>query len=375
MYCKVTSIYFHHSGEADKKMTSIPNKDISNRYVWIDTARSMACIMVIILHITAKFTEINIGSNQWWVIISLNSFSRFAVPLFFILSGGLLLNSAKSENISYIVNRTIYRLFLPSVICVIIYNILYSLPKIRPEAWLDGLWGGFSPAYHIWFMWPLCALSLATPLLRAIHLYLLKNPCTGYFSFLLWLTYPILGAWIYILSEKQLFIFPLSYIDWTVGYYLLGGLSFLPTRLDHIHLRYWTYAALFSFIMIIYTHIKWGIPKNISLFLDGRSPFVFLLTVSMLYIFKKSKILHYVQYIIPPRQSFGMYLIHVIPISIGSYVINYFFHQTDPIWTCFILFILTIVSGRILFSSYLEKQYQHILQKMYSIIFRQFHKS
>ena len=60
---------------------------------WIDYLRVIAIIAVITIHSTtpfyAKFNEI--GMLGWWLANLLNSASRFAIPLFVMISGSLLL--------------------------------------------------------------------------------------------------------------------------------------------------------------------------------------------------------------------------------------------------------------------------------------------
>ena len=60
---------------------------------WIDYLRVIAIIAVITIHSTtsfyARFGEI--GMLDWWLANLLNSASRFAIPLFVMISGALLL--------------------------------------------------------------------------------------------------------------------------------------------------------------------------------------------------------------------------------------------------------------------------------------------
>lgn len=188
---------------------------------WVTSARNIASLAIVALHVTAAYSAIGAGSSQWWIVNGVNVLSRFAVPIFFMLSGGLLLNTPKAADMAYVGKRTLLRMLLPTIACIVVYNIIYRTAGLRPEL---PLWSGIvdsqSPAHHLWFMWALCGLTLATPLLKVLFDHLWARPALAIASFAVWSVYSMLGPALILLWGIQAPVLAYSTLfDWTIGYY------------------------------------------------------------------------------------------------------------------------------------------------------------
>lgn len=66
---------------------------------YIQSLRATAIISVLILHSISDFFIFRapFGGKSWWAVNIINGFSRFGVPVFFMISGYLLLSSQKKR--------------------------------------------------------------------------------------------------------------------------------------------------------------------------------------------------------------------------------------------------------------------------------------
>ena len=287
---------------------------------WVTSARNIASLAIVALHVTAAYAAIGPGSPQWWIVNGVNVLSRFAVPMFFMLSGGLLLNSSKAENMTYVAKRTLIRVLLPTMACIVIYNIIYRYGGLRPDLPLvSGILDNQSPAHHLWFMWALCSLTLATPLLKVLFDHLWEHPAVAVAAFVIWSMYSMLGPALILLWGMHVPALAYSTIfDWTVGYYLVGGWIFRSKSTDRLPSPVFALAAGASWFLSLWLHMSVGMPSGTSLFLDGRFPGIFVLSTSMLLLFKSSAWLGNLRWSWTANSAFTLYLVHIALLDLAS---------------------------------------------------------
>ena len=89
----------------------VPNK----RIVYVDILRILSIVAVIILHYTAEvLTSTNdFHSSSWWISNGFNSISRFAVPVFFMISGAMILRTKITSYREFYTKRVV-PLLIPS---------------------------------------------------------------------------------------------------------------------------------------------------------------------------------------------------------------------------------------------------------------------
>lgn len=129
----------------------------------VDTIRTVALTMMIAIHVSIRgMTQLH---PDWWIANAWDSVSRVCVPLFFMLSGALLLG--KSEPVSIFIKKRLTRIAAP----FLFWSACYVIFKINIENNNDGngfvtqlLSGGVY--FHLWFIYALIALYIATPMLR-----------------------------------------------------------------------------------------------------------------------------------------------------------------------------------------------------------------
>lgn len=89
------------------------------RILYLDEVRSLAIILVVLGHVLRLFSY---DYTSWLTCSALFSLTRIGVPLFFTVSGALLLT--KRYEVKKFLGKRFRRVFLPFLFWIIIYIIL-----------------------------------------------------------------------------------------------------------------------------------------------------------------------------------------------------------------------------------------------------------
>ncbi len=135
---------------------------------WPDLIRVVATLLVITVHVSGQITNAwgKIPKSDWVIADIYGGIARVCVPLFFMISGYLLL--PRSEPLG-----TFYRKRLPKVVIPLIaWSLIYvgwycgnhpgtcSPPVIQNLLFVQGAY------YHLWFLYVLIGIYLILPVLR-----------------------------------------------------------------------------------------------------------------------------------------------------------------------------------------------------------------
>jgi len=205
---------------------------LKNRNISIDIIRISAIILVIVLHTIILATN---KSNLFvlrldYFLEPFKAFSRVSVPIFFMISGFLLLGKKQSTKLNF--KRIYKRLLIPFVFFTLL-NSVYSLIFIHNMDYYKSILNQFVKiseylGSHLWFLLVLSFLYLFNPFLQQIFSNYDKNRS---YKKIKWITaiaflYTLLtGVIIYPLNQK----FGLSFNNFTIWpsylfFYLYGGL-------------------------------------------------------------------------------------------------------------------------------------------------------
>lgn len=133
-----------------------------SRSLGMDVTRAVACAMVVLLHTAATFFY-SFGPS-WIASDVFNSASRASVPMFFMLSGALLL--WKEEPIFPFYRRRVLRIMPPLVIWTAIY--VYLFRDTSPPLLEQVSHYLMAPYGHLWYFYVALGLGLAAPYLGKI---------------------------------------------------------------------------------------------------------------------------------------------------------------------------------------------------------------
>ncbi|MGL6227458.1 MAG: acyltransferase [Thermoguttaceae bacterium] len=142
---------------------------------WIDLVRVVSAVMVIAIHVCWRYSEAipeSINSSYWLFTNFLDTFFRCAVPLFFMISGYLILRKPNSLKQGYV--RRLLKIIIPLIVWSIIYliarNWALGLDRMNnPINVYNGmrciLTGQVS--VHFWFLYVILSLYLVAPILHS----------------------------------------------------------------------------------------------------------------------------------------------------------------------------------------------------------------
>ena len=137
---------------------------------YIDRLRLMAAFCVVFMHTAAEPIRLGFGAD-WELLNVCTSFSFTAVPLFFMISGYLLMSGSSTADISVLLKKRLPRLVVPLVLwsAAAILWIMYAQGDMRLRSFLSLSVHALSgPAFvHLWFMYALIAMYAISPVLYA----------------------------------------------------------------------------------------------------------------------------------------------------------------------------------------------------------------
>ncbi len=205
---------------------------------WMDFMRLVGALLVTLAHVDVG------GNGPFWADRIFYTISRNGVPLFFMMSGFLLLS--KEEDLLTFFRKRGLKILIPFLVWSAIYEIYNSHPFAESGVSFGGLLDLLirilrgPRATHLWFFYSLIGLYFFTPILR--HFVAHAPKADLLYVIVLWF---FITPFMYILEEytsvKIVFetYFAVGYIGYFLLGHFLGGLETSPRLL-------WIASALFA---------------------------------------------------------------------------------------------------------------------------------
>ena len=333
-------------------MDKIKNKNI----IYFDYLRILATIAVITIHIAAQnWYTTPINSQNWLILTIYDSITRWAVPIFTMISGSIFL----TKNID---NKTLYKKYILRIIIIfILWAIFYSIQNTNlyhnnQEYFINILFKG---NYHMWYLLMIVGLYMITPILKHI---IKSKTITKYFLTLSLIFTFIIPTIIKIssiylpkvydilinINQKLNLNIVLGYSSYYILGYLLTNKNFNKKQRKIIYIL----GIISTIIIILLTSLTSNYQsKPIELFYEPLTFFVLISSISTfifakynLNIKKGSNIINKLS-----KLTLGIYLIHPLIISILEVKFNLNTLSFNPllsvpIYSILILIISTIIS-------------------------------
>lgn len=234
---------------------------------YIDFLRFIAAIAVIMIHVLGPFRYLygEIPDSDWLAAAGLNSLTRWAVPVFMMISGALLLSSkalspkklsskALSQDPSqesfkwgpYLIKR-VSKVVVPFIGWTIIFALVsgYMVDGVFTGQWssnitMDTLGSSLTEPvwYHLWFFYDFIPLYFVIPFL----LPLLKQASADHIKL-------ALSCWaiLFLMHWLKIGDFLQQNLVLYSGYLVLGW--YLFNRDNREHLKYWIAAGSFMLLL------------------------------------------------------------------------------------------------------------------------------
>jgi surface polysaccharide O-acyltransferase-like enzyme len=197
---------------------------------WVNFMRLVGAFLVVLAHVDVW------GGGPDWAQKIFYTLSRNGVPLFFLMSGYLLLS--KQEDTWTFFKKRASRILIPFLFWSIFYDAVVSNSFAETGITLDAILKMFirilrgPRAPHLWFFYSLIGLYFFTPILR-LFIAKAKNSDILYYIALWFIITPvmfILGEFTPIRNGFELY-YAAGYVGYFLLGYYLGGLETTPRLL------------------------------------------------------------------------------------------------------------------------------------------------
>ena len=277
----------------------------------IDLVRTIACALVIIVHVSAQgFYEF---SRYWETCVAYDSIARMSVPLFFIVSGYLLFN--KTDKLLTFYKKRFVRILIPFLITLLIY---YAYRGGDISVFLyNALTTQKKVSYHLWFIYVLVGIYLIVPCFQNLFSTSEGRKIVKVYIFIWFVAavcYPNLSNLLHF-KFNVFTTFNFQYFFGYLGYLFIGGLLRWEHFSPKVKVALVFCSCLFSLLIYISTVVhSHHIGKPNTLFLGYLTPLVVAQATSLFIALKDikyhSKIIEFLS-----KHTYWIYLIHVLVLN------------------------------------------------------------
>ncbi|MFV0392605.1 MAG: acyltransferase [Paludibacteraceae bacterium] len=333
-----------------------------NRIEWLDSVRAIAVIAVIVIHVSSPVVNVTFGKNMsyWWIGHIFDSAVRFAVPVFLMISGALLLS--KKYDLKEFYKKRVARIFLPLLFFMIVYSIFrwvntpfdsrpYGLIGI--SGWTVNLFVTEGISKHLWFVCMILFLYIFTPLVGTFIRKL--KPEMVIFLLAAWVLLCFINngfqvnmySWVWVNLPKKIYIYFLYMGYMVLGYYFFNVfyvsknirttalVLYLITVVVAVFMVYFASKSKSKLDTSFYSYL------NLNTIIQASAVFIALKGTTI-----KNNLLKKVQQKISDY-SFGIYLVHILVIGI-LYNHGIYWTMAHPLISMPILVILTLFSSMLI---------------------------
>ncbi len=332
------------------------------RLDFLDFIRVFATFMVLILHcICDYFNNVANSSSALWTVLGfVNELCRTGVPLFFMISGYLLLRKDITDIKSFYKKRFL-KIAIPFVVYDIFYFIFNCLIYKTPISVLTFFRELFNngSSYHFWFVYSILFIYLLMPFLRMI-----VSKCNLKLM-LLFLALSVfqttIRPFINTLCSESFYVFLtddgiMGYIGYVIWGYILGSYRFSKkTNAVILALGLISFIA-FPLISMQNARLKGALMFNggyfINHYIEGAALFLFFRGVAK----KGNRFVSALSAV-----SFTAYLIHVAVIEVVKKLETGLSPSLDMLFMATVTIVLSFLWGFI--ESFIKKGFRALKKK------------
>ena len=325
-----------------------------DKIIAFDFLRVFAIFSVIVLHASSGIFLGSFPSYDWNISNLYDSFSRWNVAIFFMISGALFLRSSKEVNLKRLYTKNILRIIVVFLFWALIYAM--NIPSVRGNIkyiFLELLSGPF----HFWFLKVLIGLYIAIPIYKLI----VSNKKMEIYFLLLAFIFGIIIPSLFPIAEvfnKPFKSFLVSFYNsfniqlvstysfyFVIGHYLIE----YPIKTCHKHIIY-ILGAISPFIVMLSTYFASNHNgEAFQSFYENYFICTALEAIAIFVFFTSRHKFGKINYIFEKLSSkvLGIYIVHILIMSllgkIGIYANSYNSLFFIPIYSLMVFIISYIV--------------------------------
>ncbi|WP_159657616.1 acyltransferase [Vibrio atypicus] len=316
---------------------------MKERVLFFDLLRCVAAVAVIAIHVLAPYRQ-ELGVipfNEWLTAVATNSVTRWAVPVFILISGALMLSDKRPFDMEYYVKRRLGKVLIPFLVWSLFYAYLSGWSasgfdgSVAQEVLLNS--PEHATYYHLGFFYYFIPLYFVIPLFQ----WLVKryDDSVIYAFLMLWLVTTTLylaridGIWSHELWLYSGYL-PLGYLLWkkvplnkasVTVFAILGSLALLTT----------VYMVVSGSVAAEkYTVGRWLSYKTLNVVMAASMIFILCRYYGESLSQRANKVIGFIS-----QHSLGIYLLH--PIFLWP-MKEYGWHQGHPAW---VIPVWIVISG------------------------------
>lgn len=302
----------------------------------LDVARIVAVLAVLMIHCSANFVANYPLFTSEFVFGNLfESLSRLGVPLFLMISGSLFLDERREFTLKSILSKNVKSIAIITIIWATVYSVVFNIifPLLTGDAVsiksvISGMINGH---FHMWYLYMIIGVYIITPFLKKFVCKENKGMVLFFIiiSFCFRFLTPIINAMCELglnlsFINKWVDKFHLGFFDGYITYFLVGW------YIVHIGIKQkWLTYGMYFFgasalaFMVIFVHFTGdynNVYQNIGAPVFVYSVSVFLALNSINFNLKEKNAKKLVLF---SKLTFGVYIIHVLVLSIFTKIFPY----------------------------------------------------
>lgn len=313
-------------------MESVKSKSYVNHIFYIDMLRVLAIIAVLLMHTAGHRSPNEVSTIEWQICNIFDSGTRWAVPIFVMISGCLFLDKNKEISIKKLYRKNILRIITAYIFWSLIYTLVFSTIKYYKLLSMEGiintiagtLKGGM---YHFWYIFLIIGLYISIPIFKRV-INVISEKELKYWMILLFVFSFVVPVLRILNIFNNLFGTNINYINMGilgggyVFYFLLGhylaSTSFSKKMLACIYILG---ALSFLSTIVLTGMISWIQGEEYTFFRDNLTPNVMFMSIAI-FVFCKT---HSTGFAVYPKianiiakiasLTFGIYLVHEMILS------------------------------------------------------------
>lgn len=319
--------------------------------------RSLAILCVITIHSVTGRTGASVSfSDISWIYLNfLNIACHWGVPVFFMLSGAILIGRCQFE-----CAPSFYRKRFKKIIPAIFF---WSFFYIVFNSWLSSEFNILSnlllimsgrPEFHLWFLFAIFFLYISVPFISLIYKYVNDKERLCFVLFFLIISSA--SAILWIIKNQTIWRLPpnpVFTIEWFfyLGYFLIGyELKSVVLSKIQIYIIFCIFCifCIFSFFILYYSNLIGQFERGQGLVYCYLSPLVIVESVSA-YVLILNTYIYVKKYNFLWDQlsefSFGIYLIHILILRSIEQIFKWEYYFGNSFLSFFVLILAVFLTS------------------------------
>lgn len=344
------------------------------RVKYCDTLKAISIILVILIHVLAGYRDMYLANDNrlyYYLLSFADSFTRTAVPTFFMITGIFMLSKNLEKDYKSYLKKRIPKLLIPLLIFSIAYYLFENIEndnKLSLLSFFQEVTNSGGVIYHLWFMYDIIKIYLLIPFLSILVKHLSKKKLNNLIILL------------FLMGNFMQFI---ALITARININLFQGIAYskLTMCINYLFLGYYLYkydlkpltkkliyvGAILSIIILPIADLFYVFVDKIRLdvLYTVDSIFPILPTIALFILFKrhyqKWKIFHKIEPITSKiaKLSLWIYMIHVMIMKILIKYLPFPQRFISVVITVIIIWVLTTILS-LIFSIIFEWFYEKV---------------